>query len=415
MTTVRRRKDSTGRVLKNGERVKDGGYEYRWTDRFGKRHSLFAPTLNELRDKENELLLQDEQSITNDVRKMTLNSLYLQWRQTKKGIKQNTFQSYQYMYETYVMSSFGNIKLLDMKKSDVKRFYNDLYDSGLRPGTLDSIHCVVHQVLETAIDDDIIRYNPSDKALREIMLEHASDTRKVKALSVEEEMIFARYLYSHPEERKWYPLFITMMMAGLRLGEVTALQWSDIDFENGMINIDKTLVYYENLSDHKCRYTMNTTKTPAGKRQVVMISIVKDALIMQKDYIRKNGIVCQSNIDGYNDFVFLNRYNCCHNHTSLNKTLERIVRDCNREIMLTSNTDDPLLLPRIHCHMLRHTYGTRLNDAGVNVKAMQAMMGHKDIDTTMRIYVDASENLITQSSDDYEKLINSMLPDDIPR
>ncbi len=64
--------------MKNGERVKDGGYEYRWTDRFGKRHSLFAPTLNELRDKENELLLQDEQSITNDVRKMTLNSLYLQ-------------------------------------------------------------------------------------------------------------------------------------------------------------------------------------------------------------------------------------------------------------------------------------------------------------------------------------------------
>ena len=99
----------------------------------------------------------------------------------------------------------------------------------------------------------------------------------------------------------------------------------------------------------------------------------------------------------------------------MNKTLERIVRDCNQEIMLTSNTDDPLLLPRIHCHMLRHTYGTRLNDAGVNVKAMQAMMGHKDIDTTMRIYVDASENLITQSSDDYEKLINSMLPDDIPR
>ena len=83
--------------------------------------------------------------------------------------------------------------------------------------------------------------------------------------------------------------------------------------------------------------------------------------------------------------------------------------------MLTSNTDDPLLLPQIHCHMLRHTYGTRLNDAGVNVKAMQAMLGHRDIDTTMQIYVDASENLISQSSGDYEKLINSLLPEDIPR
>ena len=160
---------------------------------------------------------------------------------------------------------------------------------------------------------------------------------------------------------------------------------------------------------------MNTTKTAAGKRQVEMISIVKDALLMQKEYIRKNRIVCQSNIDGYSDFVFLNRFNCCHNHSTLNKTLERIVRDCNREIILTSNTDDPLLLSRIHCHMLRHTYGTRLNDAGVNVKAMQTMLGHRDIDTTMQIYVDASENLISQSSGDYEKLINSLLPEDIPR
>ena len=51
----------------------------------------------------------------------------------------------------------------------------------------------------------------------------------------------------------------------------------------------------------------------------------------------------------------------------------------------------------------------------MNVKAMQSMLGHRDIDTTMQIYVDASENLISQSSGDYEKLINSMLPDDIPR
>jgi hypothetical protein len=77
-----------------------------------------------------------------------------------------------------------------MKKSDVKRFYNELYESGLKPGTLDSIHTVIHQVLETAIDDDIIRYNPSDKALREIMIEHARDAKKVKSLSIEEEMLF---------------------------------------------------------------------------------------------------------------------------------------------------------------------------------------------------------------------------------
>lgn len=64
--------------------------------------------------------------------------------------------------------------------------------------------------------------------------------------------------------------------------------------------------------------------------------------------------------------------------------------------------------------MLRHTYGTRLNDAGVNVKAMQAMLGHRDIDTTMQIYVDASENLISNAMDGYEEMINKMFPDYIP-
>ena len=64
--------------------------------------------------------------------------------------------------------------------------------------------------------------------------------------------------------------------------------------------------------------------------------------------------------------------------------------------------------------MLRHTYGTRLNDAGVNVKAMQAMLGHRDIDITMQIYVDASENLISNAMDGYEEMINKMFPDYIP-
>lgn len=65
--------------------------------------------------------------------------------------------------------------------------------------------------------------------------------------------------------------------------------------------------------------------------------------------------------------------------------------------------------------MLRHTYGTRLNDAGVNVKAMQEMLGHKDIDTTMRNYVDASENLISKAMDEYEDMMSKMFSGAIPQ
>ena len=76
-----------------------------------------------------------------------------------------------------------------------------------------------------AIDDDIIRYNPFDKALLELKQEHVAEKRKVKVLNLEEEILFANYLYTHPEAKVWYPIFIAMMMADLRIGEGTALQW----------------------------------------------------------------------------------------------------------------------------------------------------------------------------------------------
>lgn len=113
--------------------------------------------------------------------------------------------------------------------------------------------------------------------------------------------------------------------------------------------------------------------------------------------------------------MFLNKDFRVHNQNSLNRALERIVRNCNEEIIGKSSSPDPVLLPRIHCHMLRHTYGTRLNDAGVNIKAMQEMLGHKDIDTTMRIYVDASENIISHAMEEYEEMISKMFSDAIPQ
>ena len=84
------------------------------------------------------------------------------------------------------------------------------------------------------------------------------------------------------------------------------------------------------------------------------------------------GIKCNEVIDGYTNFVFLNRFGDTLNFGLLNKALKRIARDCNAEIMATSKQKNPLLLPRIHNHILRHTFVTRLNEANLNAKAIQA-------------------------------------------
>lgn len=164
-----RRKDNKGRVLKDGEYQRaNGSYEYRWREN-GKRYSIYGGTLEELRRKENDLLAEQSRGIRADARTLTINDIYRSWVQLKKGLKENTFKNYQYMYEQFVQDDFGNKKLYNLKRSDVRRFYNWLADErGLKVTTIDNIHTVLHQVLDLAVEDEYIRNNPSDQALKEL-------------------------------------------------------------------------------------------------------------------------------------------------------------------------------------------------------------------------------------------------------
>lgn len=115
---------------------------------------------------------------------------------------------------------------------------------------------------------------------------------------------------------------------------------------------------------------------------------------MEREYQETDGIKCQSHIDGYDDFIFLNRFGTVHNQSSLNRVLKRIMRDCNMEILEKKKKDEePVLLPSFSCHVLRHTFATRLCEAGTNLKFIQDCLGHADITTTMDIYVTVTKDL----------------------
>ena len=396
MSTAKR-KDKSRVVLRKGEYQRaNGTYNYSWTDSNGKRHFVYAKTLEELRIKEEQIEKDKSDGIKAEARYTTLNDLFDLWKTLKRGLKDNTFQNYTYMYDTFVRHTIGDEFVTKFKKSDVKRFYNYLADERcLKASTIDSVHTVLHQVFDMAVDDDYIRSNPSDNVLKELKQTHSAKSEKRMALTKSEQDLLLDFLKNSRIYNHWYPIFAVMIGTGLRVGELTGLRWCDIDLENGVIDVNHTLVYYSHRSaDSKqgCYFNINTPKTAASTRQVSMLDFVKDAFIKEKEMQELLDIKCEAVIDGYTDFIFVNRFGNVQHQGTLNKAIKRIIRDCNDEQFLKS--DNPkVLLPHFSCHTLRHTFTTRMCEAGVNVKVIQDALGHTDVSTTLNIYTDVTKEL----------------------
>ena len=380
------RKDTHGKVLKSGEyeRPNGKGYQYVYKDAAGKRQTISAPTLDDLREKEKGVQINVLIGVKSPA-SLTINDLFVRWLQTKRGLKVNTKSNYKYMYTKFVEPEFGKRKLKAVKHSDIIAFYNSLVDDGLQINTLETIHNVLHQVFNVAVDDDYIRYNPSDRCMTELKREHKP--KKRRALTKEEQQRFISFLSNSPEFGHWFPVFYSILSTGLRVGEITGLRWEDIDFKNQIIHVDHTLVYYKDYIKGEQLYRINSTKTKNGTRDIPLPRAMKVALLDLLTH-RDEGVKCKSVIDGYTNFIFINRFCEVHHQGTLNRALrERIIPAANAE---AERLGVPIL-PPFSCHNLRHTYCTNLCRANVDLKTISYLMGHGDIRTTMDIYAEATK------------------------
>ncbi len=395
----RKRRDSNRAVLKTGEsqRSDTGIYCYRWTDKQHKRHTIYASTLKELRQKEDDIT-RDHIDGIRTYNEYTLNDLYILWCRIKKGLRDSTFSNYKYMYEQFVKDSIGRMRIKDIKKSTLRAFYNGLIENSyMKVSTVDTVHNIIHQLLEIAVDDGYLRVNPADRALTELKRSKNHDVKKVKALTKKEEDALLGFIRDHEVYGRWYPIFAVLLGTGMRIGEATGLRWVDVDLERGFIDVNHTLVYYSHGKEEGCAYEINNTKTPAGFRMIPIMSSVREAFLMEKAFQERAHIKCNARIAGYMDFVFLNRFGSVMNQGIINKVIRRIVRDYNEVQFLKAeegdiSPDDVTLLPMFSCHSLRHTFATRMVEAGVNVKVVQEVLGHADVSTTLNIYTDAGDD-----------------------
>ena len=193
------RKDNKGRKLRDGEsyRKSDGLYMYRWSDLFGKRNTIYAPTLEELREKEEKIRRDLSDGIRVGEKNVTVNDVYEMWKKDKLNLKENTKRNYVYMYEHFVQDKFGTLRIQAVRRSDVRRFYNGLIGEGhnkMAINTLERVHTVLHQVFTLAVEDNYILKNPCDDMMGECKRNHNYETPRRHALTVAQQSAFLDYI-----------------------------------------------------------------------------------------------------------------------------------------------------------------------------------------------------------------------------
>jgi len=392
----KQRKDSKGRVLKTGEYERPNSgtnsrFQYEYTNAAGKRVTIYASDIQELRMKEDEISYNRHDGIDIITAKMTtVDELFDRYISLKHDLKDNVKANYLYMYDHFVRGNFGARKISDIKYSDVKEFYYTfLNENRMKASTLDNINSILHPTFCLAIRDGLMRSNPTEGVMCEIKKGNYWKKDKPKALTEDQVTKLFDFIKNSDEYKHWYNFLAVLYGTGMRIGEMAGIRWEDIDMDNNVISVNHNVVYYKH-ADGKFRLAYHDfPKTEAGIRSIPMFDFVRTAI--EDEYALQKEIgFCDYELDGYSGFVFYNRDGRIHIQTGINRAIDRIVEAYNKNEIINSvkNNRTPKLIPHFSCHNLRHTICARLCENEDNMKFIQEFMGHKDVTTTMDVYAE---------------------------
>lgn len=389
---VTTRCDSKGNNLFKGEIERaDGRYEYRYTDHRGVRHSIYEARLQRLRIEEAKIAYKERICILYGLKELSLNDTYGIWIAGKIALKETTVRGYKQIYDSFIRNSLGKNAIEDIKTVDIKAFYLNLkIERRISTETICRIQNVLFQIFQHAVDSDILIKNPAVRATKEIKRNYSKHTSVRIGLNESEANRLTDYIYESEQFHDWYPVIYVLIHTGLRLSEIVSLRWCDVSLDGKYLEVNHNAVYYASVGE-KARYHFSEcAKTQAGNRKVPFDKKVLEAFKMEKEILATKKINSIETVDGYTDFVFLNRFGKMFDPCAINKALTRIVGAYNCSIE-EKGLSSELMLPHLSCHSLRHTFAIILCEQGVNVKVTQMLMGHKDISTTMDIYANISQ------------------------
>lgn len=390
-----KRKDNRGRNLRTGERQrKDGRYLYSFRDAVtGKIRYVYSWKLERhdkmpegkpmdlsLREKEKLIEKELRDGISYEAGDITVIELVERYIAQKRNVRPTTKNGYKTVVNRLKNDAFGMKKINSIKTSDAKLWLIALQDGGLSYSSVKSVRGVVRPAFAMAVEDDLLRKNPFDFELADILI---NDSVSREALTLKQERAFLKFIKEDEHFSQYYDGMLILFKTGLRISEMCGLTVKDIDLKERTINIYKQLLYTGGEKAY-----IKETKTTAGTRVLPMSDEVYEAFKRVISGRKKPKV--EQIIDGYSRFLFLDDRGKPMVAYHWEKYFQHAVAKHNKIFKQE--------LPQITPHVCRHTYCTNMAKSGIAVKTLQYLMGHSDISITLNVYThlkleDAKEEL----------------------
>lgn len=333
-----------------------------------KRRAFYGKTRREVQEKMTAALNEVNNKTYIEPSKITVEQWLDIWLEeyARPSLRESTYALKCFFCDKYVKPQFGGQKLQDLRGEDIQRYLNSIStDTELSGGTIEKIYLVFNASLKQAVCNDILAKNPVDK-VRPIRTEKA----QARVLTLEEQQRFvkaAKAVYRGE-------IFILMLATGLRIGEVLALTWGDIDFKNNTIRVNKTVSRSYNPQGKQSKHgqSIASPKTKSGNRKIPMLPQVKEML---EEYRKEPTVLIPHRgntlvIDG---LIFKGSTGALLDRSAVTKTTFH-------SIAKLAGLED------VTPHCLRHTFATRGLENGIPLKVMQELLGHASIKMTADIY-----------------------------
>lgn len=385
-------KSLNGKELGQGiSQRKDGLYQARFTNRFGKRQTIYSKSITELRAKLRDEQYEDSNELNVINNKITLDEWFDKYMKVHSpSYRPNTISNYIGGYNR-IKDDLGWRVMKDINVITFQESFNKLTSDASRKNTKK----VLMNLYKYALDCDVVKtINP----IQQVKTKLTDVGVKMRVLTRKETELFLE----NGEGIAHFPLFELALETGMRIGEICGLQWEDIDFNHRMIHVRHTLTYAKQDGLWGYKFQLNEPKTENGIRKIPMTKKAEELLREQELRWEKINNRCVAAL-GFENLVYVTKRNtpvCTRNTTVSIRRIEERIR--------AKGIDFEPITP----HTLRHTFATRCLENGMNIKTLQRILGHADIRTTMNTYCHVTDDELYSAMNIFEQkgILNTNTP-----